>query len=161
MNTKSIITAVTLALFTGQAFSAVFVDPKLAAKLRSNGSKELIRSVIHFTDNRNLDAIVDATPKGMKKGMYLAKELNAMTLAQTAPLRNFLGARKGKGVNEVRVLWGVNSLAVKANAKVLTQVLAMNAGGIEALTLDEELPVGEMSDSGQGFIAAKRMKQQR
>ncbi len=158
MNTKSIITAVTLALFTGQAFSAVFVDPKLAVKLRSNGSKEVIRSVIHFNDKRDLDAIVAHTPKGMRTGVYLAQELKAMTLAQTAPLRNYFGARKGKGVDEVRVLWGTNSLMVKANAKVLTQVLAMNAGGIEALTLDEELPVGEMNDNGTGFIPAKRMK---
>ncbi len=157
MNTKSIITVVSLALFTGQAFSAVFVDPKLSVKLRANGTKEVIRSVIHFNDSRDLDAIVARTPKGMKKGQYLAAELNRQTMMQTAPLRNYFGARKGKGVEEVRVLWGTNSLLVKAKASVLTQVLAMNATGIESMTLDEAMPVGEMSDDGKGFIAAKRM----
>ena len=90
-------------------------------------------------------------------GAYLASELEKLTLKETTALRSYLGARKGKGVEEVTVLWGTNSLRVRAEAKVFTQVLAMNAGNVESIVIDEPLPVGEMLDDGNATMAPKRM----
>lgn len=156
MNNRSIFTAVALSLFTWQAFSAVFVDPRLVKKIGSNSnSNELIQSVIHFEDKRDLDAIVAKAPKGQPVGPYLAKELEKLTVKETKNVRNFLNARKGKGVDEVTVLWGTHSVRVQAKANVLAQFVGMNAKGVESIILDEPLAVEEMLDDANASFAPR------
>ncbi len=156
MNNRSIFTAVALLLFTWQAFSAVFVDPRLMQKLGSNSSSnELIQSVIHFEDKRDLDAIVARAPKGKPVGAFLAAELEKLTVKETLATRNFLKARQGKGVSEITVLWGTHSVRVQAKANVLSQFLAMNARGVESIILDEPLAIGEMLDDANASFSPR------
>ncbi len=157
MQQRTLITALSVSIFTWQAFSAVFVDPKIKAKLRINASNESIRSIIHFQDKRDLAAIVRKTPAGKPIGAFLAVELEKLTTRETLPMRNFLNSRKGRGVEEVTVLWGTNSLRVQSNSIVLGQLLALNANNVQSVILDEPLPVGEMLDQGLASFAPRNL----
>ena len=132
-----IVAVIVLLTATAGPVPAAIKEPALQAALQAAAAEEEIRVIVEFSQRPDLQSLRNM-PRPQRRAL-MAREMKATAEHDQRGMRSLLQSR---GVKGIRHLWMINSLAVKAPAKVI-QELATHPE-VLSLRIDRKITAAEI-----------------
>lgn len=136
---RLIVCALSMLLLAGTAgqLQAALKEPALQAELQAAAPEDEIRVIVEFAQRPDLQSL-RSMPRPQRRAS-MATDMKATAESDQRGVRSLL---QNRGVRGIRHLWMINSLAVKASAKVIQELAAHP--DVQSLKIDRKMTAAEI-----------------
>jgi len=134
---RGIFLAVFLLACSVHPLQAALKEPALQAELQAAAPEDEIRVIVEFAQKPDLQSLRNM-PRPQRRAL-MAREMKTTAESDQRGVRSLL---QNRGVRGIRHLWMINSLAVKASAKVIQELAAHP--DVQSLKIDRKITAAEI-----------------